>query len=101
MHGSQMIYATLLMILAPLPAWKGTAAAAEDPCDPALVALFTPPRPLLGRYEVCTTPASVEALVEARSETTPDSSRPAARYGAIEALEALDAFGAAGTYKRA
>src|SRR4051794_3408559 len=97
MHGSQMIYATLLMILAALPAWKGTAAAAEYTCDPRVTALFPPPRPLLGRYEVCTTPASVEALVEA----TPAPSRAARRYGAIEALEALDAFGAAGTYKRA
>jgi hypothetical protein len=50
-------------------------------CDPALTRLFTPPRPVLGRYEVCTTDQPIG----------PDA----------EALEALDAFGSAGTYKRA
>ena len=49
-----------------------------------LTALFTPPRPQLGRYEVCTTPEPLDAL----SDQT-------------EALEALDAFGAAGPYDRA
>ena len=53
-------------------------------CDPALVPLFTPPHPRLGRYEVC---ASDEPL------------RPV-DGGPVEALEALDAFGAAGTYDR-
>jgi hypothetical protein len=61
-------------------------------CDPLLGALFTPPRPELGRYEVCTTSAALESV--------------AAESGArgqeqIEALEALDAFGAAGPYNRA
>ena len=49
-----------------------------------LVALFTPPHPHLGRYEVC---ASDEPL------------RPVNGAG-IEELEALDAFGTAGTYDR-
>jgi hypothetical protein len=53
-------------------------------CDPALVALFTPAHPRLGHYEVC---ALDEAL------------RPV-NGGEVEALEALDAFGAAGTYDR-
>ena len=53
-------------------------------CDPALVPLFTPPHPRLGRYEVC---ASSEPLQPVNG-------------GRIEALEALDAFGAAGTYDR-
>ena len=70
-HGSQMIYAIGLMILAS--------------CDPALVALFTPPHPRLGHYQAC---ASDEPL------------RPV-NGGRIEALEALDAFGGAGTYDRA
>jgi hypothetical protein len=70
MHGSQMIYAIGLILLAS--------------CDPALVPLFTPPHPHLGRYEVC---ASDEPL------------RPV-NGGAVEALEALDAFGTAGTYDR-
>ena len=30
-------------------------------CDPLLGALFTPPRPELGRYEVCTTSAGLES----------------------------------------
>src|SRR3954463_8765210 len=70
MHGSQMIYATALMILVS--------------CDPALVPLFTPPHPHLGRYEVCTSPEPIQPL----------------EGGSVEALEALDAFGAAGTYDR-
>jgi hypothetical protein len=43
--------------------------------------LFTPARPELGRYEVCTTDQPLE--------------------GDTEALEPLDAFGAAGPYDRA
>jgi hypothetical protein len=50
-------------------------------CDPALTALFTPRQPLMGRYEVCT----------AREPLGTDEG---------EALEALDAFGTAGEYRR-
>ena len=91
MHGSQMIYATTLMIL-------GTLAGPEAPqppayaCDPALTAIFTPQHPQLGSYEVCTTTESLEAVNA--------SSGPSARLAAIDALEALDAFGAAGSYDR-
>jgi hypothetical protein len=53
-------------------------------CDPALVPLFTPPHPHLGRYEVCATAEPIRPL----------------NGGPVEALEALDAFGAAGTYDR-
>ena len=70
MHGSQMIYATVLILLVS--------------CDPALVPLFTPPHPRLGRYEVCT---SAEPIAPVNG-------------GPIEALEALDAFGTAGRYDR-
>jgi hypothetical protein len=70
MHGSQMIYATVLILLVS--------------CDPALVGLFTPPHPRLGRYEVCASDAPLQPV----------------NGGGIEALEALDAFGAAGTYDR-
>jgi hypothetical protein len=71
-----MIYALTLILLA--------AAALDAPrtCDPAFAALFTPLRPHLGRYEVCTTSAPLDE-------------------GEGEALEALDAFGAGGTYDRA
>jgi hypothetical protein len=70
MHGSQMIYAIGLMILAS--------------CDPALIPLFTPPHPHLGHYEVCTSSGPIQAV----------------NGGSIDALEALDAFGTAGTYDR-
>jgi hypothetical protein len=53
-------------------------------CDPALVPLFTPPHPHLGHYQVCASTDPIRAL----------------NGGPIEALEALDAFGAAGTYDR-
>ena len=56
-------------------------------CDAVLAALFTPARPQLGRYEVCTTPEPLAALV-----------RPDWR---IETVPPLDAFGAAGAYDRA
>jgi hypothetical protein len=53
-------------------------------CDPALLRLFTPPNPHLGRYEVCASPEPIRPL----------------NGGPIEALEALDAFGGAGAYDR-
>ena len=53
-------------------------------CDPALIPLFTPPHPRLGRYEVCALDEPIRPV----------------NGGAIELLEALDAFGAAGTYDR-
>jgi hypothetical protein len=72
-----MIYATALIILAMVATLKGS------PCAPdaALTALFTPIRPEMGRYEVCTTDQPLE--------------------GEADALEPLDAFGAAGPYDRA
>ncbi|HEY7170731.1 MAG TPA: hypothetical protein VH417_07785 [Vicinamibacterales bacterium] len=68
----------------------GGQAAAPPPvvrCDPALAALFAPPRPQLGRYEVCVTPAPLEQVADPawpREQAAP-----------------LDAFGSAGTYDRA
>lgn len=56
-------------------------------CDPVLTALFTPARPQLGRYEVCTTREPLTAVA-----------RPGWR---IETVPPLDAFGAAGPYDRA
>ena len=60
-------------------------------CDPSLGALFTPPHPQLGRYEVCTTSQAIEDAVAEGAEGPRDE---------IEPLEALDAFGTAGTYNR-
>ena len=60
-------------------------------CDPALAALFTPLRPGLGRYEVCTTTDSLEDV--ATGVGAPHS-------GPSEMLDPLDAFGAAGRYDR-
>jgi hypothetical protein len=72
---AQIIYAIGLILLAPFAS-----------CDPILAALFTPARPLAGRYEVCVV----------------DGARPDGyQYGDSERLEPLDAFGAAGTYDRA
>jgi hypothetical protein len=86
-----------------MPAQEG-ARAAQITCDPAWTQLFTPP-PLMGRYEVCATDERLEALVERRAralrDDRPQNAEPGPRYGAIEALEALDAFGAAGNYQRA
>jgi len=50
-----------------------------------LAALFTPARPVLGRYEVFVTAEPIGNLAK----------------GPIEALEAVDAFGLAGPYDRA
>jgi hypothetical protein len=55
-------------------------------CDPALTALFTPAKPRLGHYEVCTTEQSIEAV--------------AGDGWTIEALDPLDAFGSSGPYDR-
>jgi len=73
-----MIYANMFILLIMM---AGLPLAAEWRCDPALTALFTPARPQLGRFEVCTTDDPLE--------------------GDAEALEPLDAFGAAGAYDRA
>src|SRR5262245_23091348 len=59
---------------------------ASRACDSALAALFTPKRPLMGRYEVCVDPRGVNEL----EPTWP-----------VELLESGDAFGAAGSADRA
>jgi hypothetical protein len=55
-------------------------------CDATLTALFTPPRPRLGRYEVCTTPEPLAAV-------TPEG-------WFVERVPPIDAFGTAGRYDR-
>jgi hypothetical protein len=54
-------------------------------CDPVLAVLFTPERPQLGRYEVCTVDAPLAAVAEGWT---------------IESVVPLDAFGSAGRYDR-
>src|SRR3989454_10366969 len=73
MQGSQMMYATWIIMIA-------------QPSDPALTVLFTPPPPRVGGYEVCPSIDPIEAVAE--------------RGWTIEALEPLDAFGSAGPYDR-
>lgn len=79
-----MIYAITLILLV-LFGRAGPVAT----CDPALTDLFTPARPVEGRYEACVSPEALEAN---RSDGF--------TYTDIEALEALDAFGSAGRYDR-
>jgi hypothetical protein len=62
-------------------------------CGGPLTSLFTPTRPSLGHYEVCTSDEPQEAVRLHGSQTGTE-------WGPIEALEALDAFGASGSYRR-
>ena len=64
-------------------------------CDPVLTALFTPTHPVIGHYEVCTTTLRLEALVSERQLDGPPFT-----YSEAEELNALDAFGAGGLYRR-
>ena len=70
---------------------EGTA----PPCVPnaALARLFTPPHPQKGQYAVCAVAESIDDLVST-------GQTDGMHYGAIEALEALEAFGGAGPYDR-
>jgi hypothetical protein len=68
------------------PAADGHHDSAPASCDPALAAQFTPRRPLLGRYELCTNPRPLEDVAPAG--------------WAVLALDPVDAFGAAGSYDR-
>src|SRR6185295_176897 len=60
-HGSQMIYAILFIILAGLAGPKSPAYSCDP--DPVLADLLTPKRPGAGRYDVCTTPASLDVVL--------------------------------------
>ena len=86
MHGSQMTYAILFMIV---QGWLSTGSSHPElveGCDPVLTALFTPPNPHVGRYQVCTTDRRIDEVAEAG--------------WTIESLEPPDAFGRAGPYDR-
>src|SRR5919198_5532073 len=86
MHGSQITYAILLMIV---HAWQSGSSGPQiaEGCDPVLTALFTPAKPHVGRYQVCTTDRRIDDVAEPG--------------WAIEPLDAPDAFGRAGRYDRA
>ena len=91
-QGSQMMYATyLFMILGLQPSLNGPRPAPEPiVCDAALAVLFAPPRPVWGRYEVCTTARAIEDVIGSGD----------AHYQDIEAIGPLDAFGSGGAYER-
>jgi hypothetical protein len=76
--------------------WIGAllVAAVQWTCDAALTALFTPARADLGRYEVCTTSAPIDAAAAV-------AAADGVHLAAIETLNPSDAFGAAGQYDRA
>jgi hypothetical protein len=63
------------------------AAQTSEVCDPRLAALWTPPRPQLGRYEVCTSTRPLTDL--------------AAAAWKIETAPPLDALGTAGSFDKA
>lgn len=91
-----MIYAIAALMIAVLPADPKPPAAPASICDPALTALFTPAHPAMGRYEVCVANASIDALAGPGRQASADWPP----FSAIEALESLEAFGAAGPYHR-
>ena len=93
MHGSQMMYAILFMIAHGWALPGQEVFARNAGCDPVLTALFTPPRPQLGWYEVCTDPAPLDRAIAA-------GTADGLQFGTIESLEPADAFGAAGPYDR-
>jgi hypothetical protein len=88
-----MMYAMSVFMILAMLARPIAPAAPRSVCEPALAALFTPPRPAMGRYEVCTTADPLESVVA-------DGGSSGSHFGAIEALNALDAFGTAGPYDR-
>ncbi len=86
---SRRVSGTLALAMA---AWIAPVRGLEIPsgplaCDSTLTALFTPPHPRLGRFEVCTDPRPLAEVVPAG--------------WTVEALGALDAFGAARSWDRA
>jgi hypothetical protein len=82
-----MIYAIPLILLA------AQAVTPPPACDAALAARFTPARPVLGHYELCTIPAPLDTVLA--------GARAAGQHvSAVDALDPLDAFGTAGTYDR-
>src|SRR5919204_3987320 len=87
MHGSQMIYAILIIIS------HGLVPAGASECDPVLTALFTPRMPEIGRYQVCTSPSPLERAIA-------DLTAEGFQFSEIERLEPADAFGTAGAYNR-
>jgi hypothetical protein len=72
--------------------------AAPAVCDPSLATVFAPAGPALGRYEVCTSNATIESL---SADSGHDSGDTASyHWSAVELEEPLDAFSPAGRYDR-
>jgi hypothetical protein len=81
----------IVWLVVALACYETTSRAQEESarpfsCDAALTELFTPPRPQLGRYEVCTTPLAIAEVVK------PEWPRAS--------VAPVDAFGSAGPYDR-
>jgi hypothetical protein len=81
MHGSQMIYAIALIV--------------SQTCVSDLAAVFTPPAPVVGRYETCVAAEPIERVLESGAADA------AAHYGTVAETDWLGAFGTAGRYDRA
>ena len=64
-------------------------------CVSDLAALFTPPTPVVGRYEACVAAERIEKVVESGAGDA------AVHYGAIAETDWQAAFGTAGRYDRA
>src|SRR5258707_7998056 len=78
MHGSQMIYGIALIV--------------SQACLSDLAALFTPPTPVVGRYETCVAAEPIEKVIES------GAAGAAAHYGTVVETDWLGAFGTAGRY---
>jgi hypothetical protein len=72
-----------------------TIMALEPPlsCHPALGALFAPRYTQAGEYDICTSTLPLERLVAVLE-------KDGTKFGSVETMDVLDAFGAAGQYNR-
>jgi hypothetical protein len=84
-NGAVCLFAALFPLTMP---WYQAAAQGGlgGPCDPRFRALFTPPTPRVGRYEVCASPRSLPDVLPAGWQ--------------VRQTNPLDVFGVAGPYNR-
>src|SRR5258708_25087956 len=101
MHGSQMIYAIALIVSQTWPSTgsghpeRAISAGRVEGCVSDLAALFTPPQPVVGRYETCVATEPLEKVVVNGAGDT------GVHYGAVAETDWFGAFGSAGPYDRA